>query len=151
MMAAHYPVLIPLAPLAASLFIVLFGRILGWKIARIGVIAQVVALALSIQALRDVVSHGSLVVSLSATVSGFPATWAFGLYIDRLAAVMMVHISAISLVIHLYSLRFMQQERGYLRYHALLALAGFVLLCMVSSGNLLMLFVFWQFLTWLVY
>jgi NADH-quinone oxidoreductase subunit L len=146
MTVSYYPLLIPLAPLAASIIIACLGPIIGWKVSRIGVLAQVVALALSIQALRDVVNGGPLIVTLTVFHS-----WEFGLYIDRLAAIMMVHIAAISIVIHLFSIRFMQQERGYFRYHALLALAGFVLLCMVSSANLLMLLVFWQLLTWLVY
>jgi NADH-quinone oxidoreductase subunit L len=146
-MTALYPLFIPLAPLIASLLIASFGSRLGWKISRLGVLGQIVSLALSIQALRDVIGHGPLTVSLLP----LPSPWYLGLYIDRLAAVMMVHVSAIGMVIHLFSVRFMQQERGYYRYHALLALSGFVLVCMVASANLLMLFIFWQLLTWLVY
>jgi NADH-quinone oxidoreductase subunit L len=63
---------------------------------------------------------------------------------------MMVHITAISSLIHLFSIRYMQQERGYARFHSLLALTTFVLLGMVASADLLMLFVFWQLLGWLV-
>src|SRR4029434_7629694 len=65
-------------------------------------------------------------------------------------AVMLVHIAAISTLIHLFSLRYMQQERGYARFHSLLAFTTFVLFGMVSSANLLMLFAFWQLLRWLV-
>lgn len=146
-MTGIYPLLIPLSPLAASILIAVLGPRVGWKISRIGVLGQVVALALSIQAMRDVISDGPLTVTLLP----WPLPWRLGLYIDRLAAVMMVHVSAIGMVIHLFSVRFMQQERGYFRYHALLALSGFVLVCMVSSSNLLMLFIFWQLLSWLVY
>src|SRR5881396_4122162 len=64
---------------------------------------------------------------------------------------MMVLISGVSTIIYLYSMRYMQQERGYSRFLALLAFTTFVLLCMVSSANLLMLFIFWQLLTWLLY
>ena len=70
------------------------------------------------------------------------------MYIDRLSAVMLVHIAAISTLIHLFSIRYMQQERGYTRFHSLLAFTTFVLFGMVSSGNLLMLFAFWQLLSW---
>jgi NADH-quinone oxidoreductase subunit L len=147
MTASHYPLLIPLAPLAASLIIAFLGRHIGWKVSRIGVAAQVVALAVSLKTLHEVISVGPVSVNLGL----FPPPWDFGLYIDRLAAVMMVHISAIAIVIHLFSIRYMQQEHGYARYHALLSLAGFVLLSMVSSANVLMLFIFWQLLTWLVY
>jgi NADH-quinone oxidoreductase subunit L len=44
----------------------------------------------------------------------------------------------------------MQQERGYARFHSLLAFTTFTLFGMVSSGNLLMLLVFWQLLSWLL-
>jgi NADH-quinone oxidoreductase subunit L len=63
---------------------------------------------------------------------------------------MLVHIAAISILIHLFSIRYMQQERGYTRFHSLLAFTAFVLFGMVSSANLLMLFIFWQLLSWLV-
>jgi NADH-quinone oxidoreductase subunit L len=63
---------------------------------------------------------------------------------------MLVHIAAISILIHLFSIRYMQQERGYTRFHSLLAFTTFVLFGMVASANLLMLFIFWQLLSWLV-
>ena len=72
------------------------------------------------------------------------------LYIDRLSAVMLAHIAAISILIHLFSTRYMQQERGYARFHSLLAFTTFVLFGMVSSANLLTLFAFWQLLSWLL-
>src|SRR5437899_1401151 len=104
MTALHYPLLIPLAPLAAGFIILLLGRSIGWKVSWIGVLAQVLALGLAIQALRDIVNYGPLSVKLPVTLSWLPATWELGLYIDRLAAVMMVHIAAISIVIHLFSI-----------------------------------------------
>jgi NADH-quinone oxidoreductase subunit L len=74
-----------------------------------------------------------------------------GFLFDRLSAVMMVLITGISAIIYLYSMRYMQQERGYARFLALMILTVFVLLCMVASANLVMLFVFWQLLTWQLY
>ena len=72
------------------------------------------------------------------------------MYVDRLSAVMLVHMPAISILIHIFSIRYMQQERGYARFHSLLAFTTFVLFGMVSSANLLMLFAFWQLLSWLL-
>src|SRR5581483_6018752 len=66
-------------------------------------------------------------------------------------AVMMVLITGIGSIIYLYSLRYMQQERGYARFLALMMLTVSMLLCMVSSANLVMLFVFWQLLSWQLY
>src|SRR4029078_5483193 len=74
-----------------------------------------------------------------------------GLYVDRLSAVMMVLISAIGTIIYAYSIGYMYQEPHERRYFALLGVAISVLLCMVSSANLLMLFLFWQILSYLLY
>jgi NADH-quinone oxidoreductase subunit L len=74
-----------------------------------------------------------------------------GFRIDRLAAVMLVLISGVDTLIFRYSTRYMYQEPGYGRYLALVALTTSVLLAMVSSANLVMLFVCWQFLSYLLY
>ncbi|MHB8481475.1 MAG: proton-conducting transporter transmembrane domain-containing protein [Nitrospiria bacterium] len=135
----------------AGLIIGLLGRRIGQKIHRIGVLAQVVAFVVSLQTLHEVVTLGSRSINLSLFTSPSSSILHFGFYIDRLAVVMMVLITAISTIIHLYSIRYMQQERGYSRFYALLGLTTFALLCMVSSGNLFMLFIFWQLLSWLLY
>ena len=146
-MLAYYPSLILFSPLAAALIIGLFGRAMGPKTDRIGVAAEVIAFALSLLVLYEVTTRGSQTIHLSPWNDGILQ---FGLHIDRLSSVMLVHIAAISTLIHLFSLRYMQQERGYTRFHSLLAFTTFVLFGMVSSANLLMLFIFWQLLSWLV-
>jgi NADH-quinone oxidoreductase subunit L len=135
------------APLAAGLIIGLSARAIGPRIVRVGVAAEVIAFVLALFLLFDVTAHGARTIDLSSWTGGI---FHFGLYVDRLAAVMLVHIAAISILIHLFSLRYMQQERGYARFHSLLAFTGFVLFGMVSSPNLLALFGFWQLLSWLV-
>src|SRR5688572_27335732 len=142
-----YAVLIILAPLAAGLIVGLLGRALGPKAGRIGVAAEVISFALSLLVLYEVTTSGPQTIHLSPWHDGILQ---FGLHIDRLSSVMLVYIAAISILIHLFSIRYMQQERGYTRFHSLLAFTGFVLFGMVSSANLLMLFIFWQLLSWLV-
>ena len=146
-MLAYYPALILLSPLAAGLIIGLLGRTLGPRAGRIGVAAEVISFALSLLLLYEVTTGGAQTIYLSPWHDGILQ---FGLHIDRLSSVMLVHIAAISILIHLFSIRYMQQERGYTRFHSLLAFTGFVLFGMVSSANLLMLFIFWQLLSWLV-
>jgi NADH-quinone oxidoreductase subunit L len=146
-MLAYYPVLILLSPLAAGLIIGLLGRALGPKAARLGVAAEVISFALSLLVLYEVTTRGPQTIDLSPWNDGILQ---FGLRIDRLSSVMLVHIAVISTLIHLFSIRYMQQERGYTRFHSLLAFTTFVLFGMVSSANLLMLFIFWQLLSWLV-
>ncbi len=135
------------APLAAGVFIGLSARALGDKVVRLGVGAEGIAFALALLVLFDVGANGARTVDFSGWTGGILS---FGLYLDRLAAVMLVHIAAIGILIHLFSLRYMQQERGYARFHSLLAFTAFVLFGMVASPGLLSLFVFWQLLSWLV-
>ena len=143
-----YPFLILLlTPLAAGLAIGLFGRRAGIKAGRIGVAAEVLALAFSLLILVEVIADGPRTIQ-SPWWIGRALQFAF--YIDRLSAVMLVHIAAISVLIHSFSIRYMQQERGYARFHSLLAFSTFVLFGMVSSANLLLLLVFWQLLSWLL-
>lgn len=145
MSLSTYPLLILIAPLAAGLTVGLGGRSVGPKIARAGVAAALIAFILALAALYEVIAFGPLTFDLWPSADGI---FQYRFYIDRLSAVMLVHIAAISLLIHLFSVRYMQQERGYARFHSLLAFTTFVLFGMVSSANLLMLFAFWQLLSW---
>ncbi len=74
-----------------------------------------------------------------------------GLYVDRLSAVMMTLITAVSMIIYIYSTTYMAQDGHARRYLSLICLTDFVLICMVSSSNLMMLFLFWQLLSYLLY
>ncbi len=74
-----------------------------------------------------------------------------GFYVDRLSAVMMTLITGVSVIIYSYSIGYMYQDRHARRYLAMICLTDFVLICMVSSSNLMMLFLFWQILSYLLY
>lgn len=63
---------------------------------------------------------------------------------------MMVLISIVSLVIHVYSRQYMQGDPGYTRFFGLLSLLTFVLLTLVTSGHLLWFFLAWHTVTWLL-
>ena len=74
-----------------------------------------------------------------------------GFHVDRLSAIMMTLITSVSVVIYNYSVGYMFQDRHARRYLAMICLTDFVLICMVSSSNLMMLFLFWQILSYLLY
>jgi NADH-quinone oxidoreductase subunit L len=145
-----YPFLIPMAPLAVALLTALPGRLISEKNYRIGLLLHTVAFGCAVLLLFKVAGPGTTVIRLPF----FPLPWSglplFGLFIDRLAAVMMVLISGIGALLYLYSLGYMQQDRGRARYQTLLAFQVSTLLFMVSSANLVMLFLFWQLLSWLL-
>jgi NADH-quinone oxidoreductase subunit L len=146
----YYPLLIILAPLAAALLTALPRGLIGETSYRLGVLCHAAALVVSLQVLRVAAAAGLPPADLILFGASPDAPLRFIFHLDRLAAVMMVLISGIGTLIYLYSLRYMRHELGRARYHTLLALTVATLLCMVSSGNLLLLFLCWQLLSWLL-
>lgn len=66
------------------------------------------------------------------------------LYFDPLSAIMAVAVSGISLVVHVYSNRYMAEEAGYARFFMLLDLMASAILLMVTAGDLITLLVAWH-------
>ena len=98
-----------------------------------------------------VTSQGPVTLRFYDPVSVASFIIPIGFHVDRLSAVMMTLITGVSTIIYCYSTRYMYQDRHARRYLALICLTDFVLICMVSSGNLMMLFLFWQLLSYLLY
>ncbi|HEX6725891.1 MAG TPA: proton-conducting transporter membrane subunit [Nitrospira sp.] len=105
----------------------------------------------AIGALILVTSHGAITVRFYDPASIASFIIPIGFYVDRLSAVMMTLITGVSTIIYCYSTSYMYQDRHARRYLALICLTDFVLICMVSSGNLMILFLFWQILSYLLY
>jgi NADH-quinone oxidoreductase subunit L len=143
--------LVPLLPLLTTLIIVVGGEHVSRVRVRIAALPIALALCGAVATLCVVVTQGPIAVRLYDPAATLSVPIPFGFYIDRLSAVMMVLISSIGTVIYAYSMDYMYQEPHERRYFATLGVAIFVLLCMVSSANLLMLFLFWQILSYLLY
>jgi NADH-quinone oxidoreductase subunit L len=138
-------------PLLAGSLVGLLGSYLRERSATIAVPAIVAAFVLSIWTLQMVRTEGPMHLVLLQPQPSLPGSFNISLLIDRLSAVMMVLITGVSAIVHIYSTRHMQGERGYARFYALLGLITAVLLGLVCSADLLMLFVCWQLVTWLLY
>ncbi len=134
------------SPLLASGLMAALGTRLGERSSSIGVWALSVSTVAALVALLDVSLSETERLAISI-LPGFPG---YIVLMDRLAAVMMALIAGVSLVIHMYSQRYMQGDQGYVRFFALLSLLTFVLLCLVTSGNALWLFMWWHLITWLL-
>ncbi len=144
-------ILILLLPLLSGIVIGVYGRRVLAYVATIGVIATVGSFLLSLWALYYVSTEGPIHVMLWPLNDESSVVFKFGMLVDRLTAVMMVLITSVSTVIHVYSIRYLQGDPGYARFYALLSFMTFVILALVSSPNLFMLFVFWQLLSWALY
>jgi NADH-quinone oxidoreductase subunit L len=147
MMDMIFPSVAILAPLLSALLLRVLGPSMGERSARIGITALGVSVLASLASLILVVYGPALHVTL---LPGWSGVFAYTLLVDRLAAVMMVLISVVSLVIHMYSERYMVGDPGFVRFFGLLSLLTFVLLGLVTSGNLLWLLLCWHLITWLL-
>ena len=143
--------LILIFPLLASLVIGVFQKQISSHVAKIGVVATVISFFLSVWTLCHVSTEGPIHFMLLPLNPKNPSVLNIGMLVDRLTAVMMVLITSVSTVIHVYSIRYLEGDLGYARFFALLSFMTFVILSLVSSPNLFMLFVFWQLLSWALY
>jgi len=68
----------------------------------------------------------------------------FGFVFDQLSKMMLVVVSGVGLLIHIYSLGYMRDDAGKSRYFAALSLFMFAMLGIVLANNFVMLFIFWE-------
>jgi NADH-quinone oxidoreductase subunit L len=67
-----------------------------------------------------------------------------GILLDPISVMMLVVISTVSLMVHIYSLAYMKGERGFERYYAFLSLFSFAMLGLVVSTNIFQMYMFWE-------
>lgn len=135
---------LPLLMLASALAVRLSASRLGPFIARISVGASAMTLAIAI------ILFG---VQLSAESGRLVNTGLglFTLYVDWLSTLMALLVSGVSLVVHVFSVRYMQDDPAYTRYFMLLDGIVAVILLMVMSGDLLTLLLAWHLIGVLLY
>ncbi len=138
---------IALAPLAGSLLAGLFGRFLGrGGAAGITILGVALSFALSVGVLLPYLSGQG--VSWNQNIY----TWlqvghinaSVGFMIDQLTALMMVVVTFVSLLVHIYSIGYMKGEEGYQRFFSYISLFTFSMLMLVMSNNFMQLFFGWE-------
>jgi len=67
-----------------------------------------------------------------------------GVLLDPLSVMMLVVITTVSLMVHIYSLGYMKGERGFQRYYAFLSLFTFSMLGLVAATNIFQMYIFWE-------
>ncbi len=136
---------IPFAPLIGALIAGLFGRAIGRTMSHVVTIAGVaIALVASIIVLQSTLA--------GETFNGPLYTWAVidnlkfevGFLIDNLTATMMCVVTAVSLMVHIYTIGYMKDDDGYQRFFAYISLFTFAMLMLVMSNNFLQLFFGWE-------
>jgi len=138
---------IVLAPLFGALVAGLFGKRIGRVASHSVTIAGVgLSCALSILVLYKLVWGGAEVFNQNIyTWFEVGSTSAHvGFLIDRLTAMMMVVVTFVSLMVHVYTIGYMAEDDGYERFFSYIALFTFSMLMLVMSNNFLQLFFGWE-------
>ena len=143
----NYYLTIVLAPLAAAIIAGLFGK----QIRRAGshwitILAVGLSFVLSVLVLKRQLVDGGAVENI------YVYTWAVtdglrmevGFLVDRLTALMMVVVTFVSLMVHIYTVGYMHDDSGYQRFFSYISLFTFSMLMLVMSNNFLQLFFGWE-------
>ena len=142
--------IIAFAPLVAALLAGLFGTgFLGRFVCKKG--------AHSLTILGVLISFIGSVMVLLQTVGGMTfdgavytwseiggVKWQIGFLIDNLTAIMMVVVTSVSLMVHIYTMGYMADDPGYQRFFSYISLFTFSMLMLVMSNNMLQLFFGWE-------
>ncbi|HUU73175.1 MAG TPA: NADH-quinone oxidoreductase subunit L [Burkholderiales bacterium] len=134
-----------LAPLAGAIVAGFFGRQIGRAGAHwVTIIGVAVSMIASAIVFRDVM-QGNL-------FNGTVYTWAasagiqleIGFLIDQLSATMMLVVTSVSLMVHIYTIGYMNDDPGYQRFFSYISLFTFSMMMLVMSNNFLQLFFGWE-------
>lgn len=136
--------LIPLLPLLAFIVLGLGGHWVKERAHLVAVPAVVGSFLLSLTALFEVAGGKNLEIPLYTWASSGSLTITLGLYIDQLTVAMLMLVTTVSSLVHVYTIGYMHGEPGYARFFSNIALFTFSMLMLVMSDNFLQLFVFWE-------
>ncbi|MEK6748384.1 MAG: proton-conducting transporter membrane subunit, partial [Pseudomonadota bacterium] len=138
---------IVLAPLIGSIIAGLFGRQLGRTASHwVTIIGVGVSCLLSFIVFKNFVWGGAEVYNAPVY------TWAFsdgihfeiGFLVDKLTALMLVVVTFVSLMVHIYTIGYMHDDDGYQRFFSYISLFTFAMLMLVMANNFMQLFFGWE-------
>jgi NADH-quinone oxidoreductase subunit L len=137
---------VPLAPLVGAIVAGFFGKAVGRRGSHVVTILGVlIAFILSAQTLYSVAVDGA---RFNATVYEWmvlgPLKMEVGFLVDGLTAMMMCVVTFVSLMVHIYTIGYMEEDDGYQRFFSYISLFTFSMLMLVMSNNMLQLFFGWE-------
>jgi len=136
---------IPLLPLLAAVVIGLFGKFLPRAAAHVVTIAGVaISFALSVYVLKDALVSMPYNETVYSWLKSGNFSFEIGFLIDRLSAMMMVVVTFVSLMVHIYTIGYMHEDKGYARFFSYISLFTFSMLMLVMSNNFMQLFFGWE-------
>ncbi|MFN9043962.1 MAG: proton-conducting transporter membrane subunit, partial [Betaproteobacteria bacterium] len=136
---------VPLAPLAGALIAGLAGRWVGRRGAHFFTILGVfVAFVCSVMVLAQVAGGARFNATLYEWMVLGKLVMEVGFLVDGLTAMMMVVVTFVSLMVHVYTIGYMDGDPGYQRFFSYISLFTFSMLMLVMSNNFLQLFFGWE-------
>ncbi|MCU6770826.1 NADH-quinone oxidoreductase subunit L [uncultured Bacteroides sp.] len=150
----EYTIFILALPVLSFLVLALAGMKMPHKVA--GAIGTLSLAAVTVLSYITAVGYftaqrtaeGLLPVSTPWNFSWLPFTESLhidmGIMLDPISVMMLVVISTVSLMVHIYSFGYMKGERGFQRYYAFLSLFTFSMLGLVVATNIFQMYVFWE-------
>ena len=144
--------LIPLFPFAGFLLNgVLGSRLPKWLVTTIALLTPLWSFAIVLSAARGLLGFGATLPSLPF-VETCPVGWidagalhiGFSFVLDQLSLVMLLVVTGVGLLIHIYSVGYMAHEDGYWRFFSYMNLFMFFMTVLVLAGNALVMFIGWE-------
>ncbi len=137
--------LVPVAPLVGAIIAGLFGKAIGRAGAHtVTILGVLISFLASLVIASDVMNGNTFNGTVYAWLSSDDAVFQIGFLIDRLTVMMMVVVTFVSLMVHLYTIGYMADDPGYQRFFSYISLFTFSMLMLVMSNNFLQLFFGWE-------
>ena len=150
----EYTILILLLPLASFLVLGLAGmKMRPAAVGAVGTAVLAVVALLSYWTAFEYFSAGRDAAGVFPTQIPWNAVWLpiggalhidLGILLDPISVMMLVVISTVSLMVHIYSLGYMKGERGFQRYYAFLSLFTMSMIGLVVATNIFQMYLFWE-------
>ena len=136
---------IPLSCLLAALIAGFLGAKIGRFAAhRVAIAGVGLSFVLSLVVAIDVFSGNIYNGTIYTWANIGPIRFEIGFLLDQLSVVMMVVVTFVSLMVHIYTIGYMADDPGYTRFFSYIALFTFAMLILVMSNNFLQLFFGWE-------
>ncbi|MBV2234099.1 MAG: NADH-quinone oxidoreductase subunit L [Sterolibacterium sp.] len=136
---------VPLAPLAGALLAGLFGKQIGRAGAHtVTILGVAVAFIASVMIFQDVQAGNTFNGTVYQWLNSGGLKLEVGFMIDSLTTMMMLVVTFVSLMVHIYTIGYMQDDPGYQRFFSYISLFTFSMLMLVMSNNFLQLFFGWE-------
>ncbi len=137
--------LVPLAPLAGALLSGLLCRKISNRVAHsVTILLMIVSTVAAAFVFRDVLDGHTFNGALYTWLESESAHFEVGFLIDQLSATMMLVVTFVSLMVHVYTIGYMHEDPGYNRFFSYISLFTFSMLMLVMSNNFLQLFFGWE-------